>query len=173
MLRNGEWRRQRLTISNSTSTPRARLRTLAPIPTTPTAAIAPAPQRQVSDVLMDAGLSRWLLALGNSDVAARANVLPLRDHERQSRFQPPPQFNAPPLRAVQYASPIRTSACSQRARPANKYWWCVKDAGLSRCLLRSSQFQRPTASRPRTRLPKPTPPAVPQPLKTILARVAR
>jgi|GEM_PF-2469595 hypothetical protein len=36
---------------------------------------------------MDAGLSRWLLALGNSDVTERANVPPLRDHERQSRFQ--------------------------------------------------------------------------------------
>ena len=31
--------------------------------------------------------------------------------------------------------------------PQRQSWWCVKDAGLSRCLLRSSQFQRPTASR--------------------------
>ena len=83
-----------------------------------------------------------------------ANAPPLRAVERQSQFQPPSQFNVPPLRAVQYASPIPTSACSQRASPANKYWWCVKDAGLSRCLLRSSQFQRPTAPRHRMPVPK-------------------
>jgi len=49
---------------------------------------------------MDAGLSRWLLGLGNSNVAARANVPPLRDHERPSRNQRPQQSSGPrPLRS--------------------------------------------------------------------------
>ncbi len=36
----------------------------------------------VSDVLMDAGLSRWLRARPSSNATERADVLPLRDDER-------------------------------------------------------------------------------------------
>jgi len=105
-------------------------------PTTPTAAIAPGPQRQVSDVLMDAGLSRWLLALGNSDVPPRANVPPLRDHERQSRNQHLATSNALPLRAVEHAFPVPTSA-PQPARQA------PLNPGLSRRLLPLAPHRTP------------------------------
>ena len=60
---------------------------------------------------------------------------------------------APPLRAVEHAQPIRTSA-AQPARQAN-----ACHAGC----FRSSQFERATASRPRTRATNPTPSAMPTP----------
>ncbi len=90
----------------------------------------PQPSRQrrkdkVSGVLMDAALSRWLLALSNSDVTMRADVPPLRDVERQSANQPPSQFDRS---------------------------WLPGTTG--------SQIARPTASRPRTPVSKPTSPAV-------------
>jgi hypothetical protein len=133
--------------------------------TTPTAAIAPAPQDKVSGVLMDAGLSRWLLALGNSDVAARANVPPLRDHERAFRSQPPPQFNVLPLRAVEYAPPSRTSASTRRARltPVTPAASLVRTptslrfapSNARRQTQRPQQFQRPPASRIHAGTPAP------------------
>jgi hypothetical protein len=90
------------------------------------APVAPPPSR----------LSRWLLALGNSDVPPRANVPPLRDHERQSRNQHLATSNALPLRAVEYAFPIPTSA----PHPARQ---APLNPGLSRRLLPLAPHRTP------------------------------
>jgi hypothetical protein len=123
--------------------------------TTPTAAIAPAPQRQSQRCVNEAGLSRWLLALGNSDAAARANVPPLRDHERAFRSQPPPQFNVLPLRAVEYAPPSRTSASTRRARltPVTPAASLVRTPTPSR--FASSNTRRETNSLSNSNVPTP------------------
>ena len=97
---------------------------------------------------MDAGLSRWLLALGNRTPPreptphrfATTNALlnsKLRRDSTRSRF-------APSIRLGQVERPRAGRA--PVAPPPSR---------LSRCLLRSSQFQRPTASRIRAGTPAP------------------
>jgi len=99
-------------------------------------------------MLMDAGLSRWLLALGNrtppseptSHRFATTNALlnsTLRRDSTRSRF-------APSIRLSQVGRPRAGRA--PVAPPPSR---------LSRGLLRSSQFQRPTASRLRAGTPAP------------------
>ncbi len=84
----------------------------------------PQPSRQrredkVRGVLMDAALSRWLLALSNSDVAARANAPPLRDHERQSSNRPPSPFDRSWLPGTT-GSQIARSTAPRLRTPASK-----------------------------------------------------
>jgi len=87
---------------------------------------------------MDAGLSRWLLALGNSNVTQRANVPPLRVMQRA----PPNQTSS----AVQ-TSPDRFARCgrSRHASPEEKVSGVLMDRGCHVCCLphslRSGQRQ--------------------------------
>ncbi len=61
-----------------------------------------------------------------------SNALPLRDHERASRNQHRATSNALPLRAVEHALPIRTSA-EQPARQAPLHPQPVTLAASARC----------------------------------------
>ena len=87
------------------------------------------PAKKSQSCVEDAGLSRWLLALANSDVPPRANVPQLRDHERAPRNQRPAQFQRP--RTAPFGR--RPAGCVPA--PQRQVSGVLMEAGLSRALL--------------------------------------